>query len=137
MQFQLLLSSPSFSSILEQISASELWDHAFHVINNPIIKIDVLNICLFELYSQMLRVKMSRQDTTFHKETVQSIVKALLYYLFSITDPGGAPSFGSGLSHQRDVQFKRFIKLLSDCEVKPRNLSWYADKMCLSVKRLS
>ncbi len=123
--------------ILEQISTSELWDRAFHVIDNPIIKIDERNIRMFRLYAGMLKVKMSSQGATFHKEAVQSIVKALLYDMLSLVDRKGGAPFGSGLSHQRDVQFKRFIKLLTDCEVRPRNLSWYADKMCLSVKRLS
>lgn len=38
---------------------------------------------------------------------------------------------------QKDILFKRFIELISSREIKPRSVTWYADKLYITPKYLS
>ncbi len=127
--------------ILKQSSVSDLWDWAVKIVQNPIIKVDESQIRLFRMYSELFTTKLAKKQThskvSYYTESIHSIVKAMLYDLLSFSGSDERDSVDIGFIRQREVQFKRFVKLLSDCDVKPRSVSWYADKMCLSPKRLS
>lgn len=122
--------------ILEQISESEIWDRAFHFAKSPIVKVCEESLNMFRLYGSVLREKIKMKHSPFYKEIIVSIVKAVLYELLANVESQSA-SYGSGLIKQRDVLFKRFIELLSTTKVKPRNVSWYAEQLCVSPKYLS
>ena len=46
-------------------------------------------------------------------------------------------TYGKGLTKQREVLFKRFIELIHTTRIKPRNVSWYAEQLCVTPKYLS
>lgn len=122
--------------ILEQISESELWEKFFHLAENPIIRVREESLDMFKLYGAMLTEKIKMERTSFYGEIIASIVKAGLYELLSNVE-NESVSYGRGLTNQREVLFKRFIDLLSTTRTKPRNLSWYAEKLCITPKYLS
>lgn len=122
--------------ILEQISESELWEKFFHLAENPIIRVREESQGMFKLYGAMLTAKIKMERTSFYGEIIASIVKAGLYELLSNVE-NESVSYGRGLTNQREVLFKRFIDLLSTTRTKPRHLSWYAEKLCITPKYLS
>jgi AraC-like DNA-binding protein len=68
---------------------------------------------------------------------IASIIQAALYEMLDITADGSAIPHGEGLIHQGEVLFKSFIKLLTECKVKPRRVTWYANQLCITPKYLS
>ena len=122
--------------ILEQISENEIWDKAFHFTENPIVRVSEDNLHMFELYGSMLMRKVKMDRSPFYREIVVSIVKAALYELLANVENKSA-SYGRGLIKQREVLFKNFIDLLSMTRIKPRNVSWYAEQLCITPKYLS
>lgn len=122
--------------ILEQISENEIWDKAFHFTENPIVRVSEDSLHMFELYGSMLMRKVKMDRSPFYKEIVVSIVKAALYELLANVENKSA-SYGRGLIKQREVLFKNFIDLLSMTRIKPRNVSWYAEQLCITPKYLS
>lgn len=122
--------------ILEQISENEIWDKAFHVAESPIVKVSEESLNMFRLYGSMLLEKVKMKHSPFYKEIIVSIVKASLYELLANVKKESV-SYGNGLTKQREVLFKRFIELLSTTRIKPRNVSWYAEQLCVTPKYLS
>jgi len=122
--------------ILEQISENEIWDKAFHFTENPIVRVSEDSLHMFELYGSMLMRKVKMDRSPFYREIVVSIVKAALYELLANVENKSA-SYGRGLIKQREVLFKNFIDLLSMTRIKPRNVSWYAEQLCITPKYLS
>lgn len=71
----------------------------------------------------------------FRKEVVQHIVTALLYdirYIYNQKQITAPPQS----SRQEDV-FRRFIALVNEHSKRERNISFYADKLCLTPHYLS
>lgn len=122
--------------ILEQISENEIWDKAFHFAESPIVRVSEESLNMFKLYGSMLMEKVKMKHSPFYKEIIVSIVKASLYELLANVEKE-AVSYGNGLTKQREVLFKRFIELLSTTRIKPRNISWYAEQLCVTPKYLS
>lgn len=122
--------------ILEQISENEIWDKAFHFTENPIVRVSEDSLHMFELYGSMLMRKVKMDRSPFYREIIVSIVKAALYELLANVENKSA-SYGRGLIKQREVLFKNFIDLLSMTRIKPRNVSWYAEQLCITPKYLS
>ncbi len=127
----------SQSKILEQISENDLWQKAFQLAENPIIQVSEDSLEMSKLYGAMLMQKIKMKHTLFHREIIISIVKAALYELLSNVDNNNLITNGKGLMKQRDILFKRFIRLLAQTRVKPRDISWYANQLCVTPKYLS
>lgn len=123
--------------MLEQISESKLWDKAFYFAANPIISVSEEGLQIYSLYEAILRSRIKMKHTPYHREIIGSIVKAVLYGLLESVENDGPVSYGGGLIHQREVLFKRFVELLSSTRIKPRNVAWYAEQLCVTPKYLS
>ena len=122
--------------ILEQISENEIWDKAFRFTKSQIVQVSEESLNMFWLYGSVLMEKIKMKHSPFYKEIISSIVKAALYELLANVKCESV-SYGNGLTKQREVLFKRFIELLSTIRVKPRNVSWYAEQLCVTPKYLS
>ncbi len=137
--------SPDFSGtmlclsqrgIMEQIPENELWNNAFHYAKNPIIHISDESRHMLKLYSTILLTKIKQKEGVYYKKIISSIAGVVLYELMgNITTEPGLPC--SGMLRQRDVLFKRFLKLLSTTQIRSRNVSWYAERLCVTPKYLS
>lgn len=123
--------------VLEQMSESELWDKAFYFATNPIVRVSEKNQRMYNLYSAILLEKIKSERSPYHREIIVAVVKAMLYELLASVEKEKPVAYGSGLIRQREVLFKRFIELLSGTRIKPRSVSWYADRLCVTPKYLS
>lgn len=123
--------------ILELFSESNLWDKAFSLTENPIIPISDDSLSMFNLYGEILRHKTRMDESFYNTEIIVSIIRAIMCELMQNADSDRAASYGSGLKNQREILFKRFIKMLAGTQIKPRNISWYAERLCVTPKYLS
>lgn len=122
--------------ISECISDSDLWERAFHFMDNPIIRIDEEYLNKLRLYKEMLQAQIQTKQHLFSKEIIKTIIRAIIYEILANAGEYSSSS-GTILVKQRDVLFKRFIQLLSGCKVKPRSITWYANQLCITSKHLS
>jgi AraC-like DNA-binding protein len=123
--------------IVGLISESDLWDRIFHLAQSPLIHVSDDGARHISFYGQMLRDSISMPRTTYRRQVIASIIQAALYEMLDITADGSAIPHGEGLIHQGEVLFKSFIKLLTECKVKPRRVTWYANQLCITPKYLS
>ncbi|MGN1264877.1 MAG: helix-turn-helix domain-containing protein [Muribaculaceae bacterium] len=123
--------------LLEQFSSSELWDKVFLLNKNPIISFKPESLKVISLLANVIISKAKMKQSPYHREILVSLVKASLYELLGNVDSDKASQQSNGLTKQHEVLFKRFIGLLSQLPVKPRFLSWYANKLCVTPKYLS
>lgn len=122
---------------LEQFSGSELWAAAFHFAGNPVFRVGEESLRMLTLIGEAIHMKLKMKNREFRKEIIESMIKAALYELMTNIDDRDALADDERQLKQRDVLFKRFVTLLSDCRVKPRNVAWYADRLCVTPKHLS
>ncbi|WP_455960799.1 helix-turn-helix domain-containing protein [Bacteroides bouchesdurhonensis] len=74
------------------------------------------------------------QEATFRREVIQHLVASLLYNIECITN--NTQTTTKHLTHQEDI-FQRFISLVNTHSKKERNVSFYADKLCLTPRYLN
>lgn len=75
------------------------------------------------------------QEPVFRKEVIQHLLAGLLYNIEYIAKNKGQ-SESSPLTHQNDI-FQRFISLVNTYSMTERNVSFYADKLCLTPRYLN
>lgn len=138
--------SPDFSGmvlclsqrgLLEQFPESELWNKVFRLSENHVVKASPESLQMLRHYGEALQAKLNGGKTPYYREIVVSLVKAALYELLgNVGEPAASPCSGR-LVTQREVLFKRFVELISSIPVKPRSVTWYADRLCVTPKYLS
>lgn len=118
------------------IGESKLWEKAFEISRAPIIEFNERNTRIFTLYGELISHRLNDTNRPHRKEVMSAITAAAVFELFTeIEEQHGKevrPVLTSG-----DRLFQRFIVLLSDQDVKPRSVAWYADKLCVTTKYLS
>lgn len=115
---------------------SVLWNKAFRIKENPIIHVDGEGVELFQAYSTVMALRIKACRRAYRKEVMTSLVRTAIYEMLSELS-GYVNSLDGELLQQKDLLFKRFLELLTSCEVKPRNVVWYADKLYITPKYLS
>lgn len=118
------------------IGESKLWEKAFNISRNPIIEFNEQNAHIFSLYGELIANRLNDTNRPYRKEVMSALTAATVFELFTeIEKQHGKephPVLTSG-----DRLFQRFIVLLSDQDIKPRSVAWYADKLCVTTKYLS
>lgn len=113
-----------------------LWNKAFRIKEDPIVHVDHEGVELFQAYSRVINLRLRAVRRAYRKEVMTSLLCTCLYEILSeLSSYVNSP--GSDLLQQKDLLFKRFLELLTAQEVKPRSVTWYADKLCITPKYLS
>ena len=118
------------------IGESKLWEKAVKISQNPIIRVNEINSKIFAAYGEIIEHRLSDKERPYKREVMASLTAAAVYELIAEVElqHGEAkqmqPTSGERL-------FQRFVVLISEQEVKPRSVSWYADKLCVTTKYLS
>lgn len=116
--------------------SSDIWNTLFLYGGEPVIHGNKEDIRIFNLYCEILQQKIQQRNSPYYKEIIRSIVRAAMYECLSKIGRSANPC-DIGFVKQREVLFKRFIKLISEIQVKPRSVSWYVDRLCITPKHLS
>ena len=115
---------------------SILWNKAFRIKENPIIHVDMEGVELFQAYTTVAALRIKACQRAYRKEVMTSLVRIVLYEILSELS-GYVNSLNGELLQQKDLLFKRFLDLITSSEIKPRSVTWYADKLYITPKYLS
>lgn len=124
--------------IAECISENERWTREFRLKENPNVAIPHDKLHVYELYSDILLSKttIAGSRDPYARRSLVSIVRAALFEL--ISDMGEPDTdHARKLMRQPEMLYKRFVELLESKSVKPRDVGWYADHLCVTPKYLS
>lgn len=111
-------------------------DKAFRLKENPVIHVDKDGVELFQAYHNLVKLRSHISQRAYGKEVIASLARAALYEIMAELSNSVEPS-GREQIRQKDVLFKRFMALLSSCEVKPRTVAWYGEQLYVTPKYLS
>lgn len=75
------------------------------------------------------------QEPVFRREVIQHLLASLLYDIEYLAQNSTLKEYGHQ-THQEDI-FQRFISLVNTYSKKERNVSFYADKLCLTPRYLN
>lgn len=116
-----------------------IWENAFTLGQHPVITLNSTTQELFECYGRLFTLRLENRERGYRTEVIALLLRALILELMhevrntdmQIETPG------KSLIRQGDILFKRFIALLTSTEIKPRMVTWYAQKLCVTPKYLS
>lgn len=124
-------------ALIEKFNLSNnLWEKSFALKEHPVINISKDVASLFEYYGKLLYLRHKMTDRMYHREVTMSLLQAIIYELLNEVNVS-TETPGKHLLKQGDILFKKFVTLLSDTEVKPRMVTWYAEQLHVTPKYLS
>ena len=113
-----------------------LWNKTLYLKRHHIVHLTPQYSAVREHFNALLTFNLKREQPTFQKEIVRSLIQTAVYELCSsITMETQAES--SRETNQKKILFDRFISLLSKSEIKKHPLSHYADLLCVSPRYLT
>ncbi len=124
----------SIRVITDFIPENRLWDKINMLSAYPIIHVDDESLHIFNLCMRMLKEKLQTSSSRYKTEILYSIVKTYLLELLENINLDEAPQKDFS---RKEILYKNFMKLLSSQTIKPRSLTWYSNKLCVSPKYLS
>ena len=107
-----------------------------HIMANPVIKMEQVEVDLMMKYYELLVFKMDHPEMNFGRETMRDIIRCFAYDLLSNINKH-VNQEGDDMLRQGDRIFRRFMLLLADNTSVNRSVQSYADELCVSPKYLS
>lgn len=114
----------------------DVWNKIFYISRNPIIHLEEDNLNIFNHFYELIKLKINQPPHLYRKEVIESILRGVLYEIYSDLDKFVPPS-EDNLIRQGDILFRKFIKLLDQNKGKERTVSYYAKELCVTPKYLS
>lgn len=97
--------------------SSDIWNKAFYISQNPVVRIDKDRVQLFDLYYKVIRARMKQAEQPYYKEVIRSLIRTMLYELLADLNQLSTPP-ESQMVKRSNILFKRFLDLLACTEVK-------------------
>ncbi|MBQ7772916.1 MAG: AraC family transcriptional regulator [Bacteroidales bacterium] len=120
--------------VTDFIPENKLWNKIHMLSAYPIIHVNNDSILSFEMYMKLLDLKLKTPYSDLKKDILCSIIRTCMYELLERINQA---EHASVEFNRKNILFKNFIKLLSGIDVKPRNISWYSEKLFVTPKYLS
>ncbi|MGN0213559.1 MAG: helix-turn-helix domain-containing protein [Muribaculaceae bacterium] len=109
----------------------------YYLIKNNTVQLNDYEGRIIEAYFKLIETKIGHMQF-YGKETISSIIKALLYDFFShVRAEFVAKQLPVEPLHSADSIFLRFTEMLLDRNSTSRKVSYYADQLCITSKYLS
>ncbi len=127
--------SKDYMSQIGLIDGTNPWDIKMFLEKSPVLPLMPQEVTILIQYYDLIRSKLTGTPHRYQKELVDALLVALLYELHGIFDRFidlRSQSYTSG-----NKIFRDFLGLLSSTYPKPRNVAYYANKLCLTPKYLS
>ena len=133
-----MLLSPTYFQSIFNLSGN-FWEAGLSVRKFPVISLSEQEVEGFLVTHQMLKHKLTLTNLPHHKQSFKLLLQSLIYEFYDILAPklqlnGELYSYSSSSS---EVLFKRFISLVSTESPRRHEVSFYADKLCITPKYLS
>lgn len=120
----------------KMLHISDVVDLSFYLKYKPIIHVDESAMVTFEKYHALLSEQLLKETTKYKKHIVGNLVNSFLFCLLSIIEQADPKRDAIHMSRS-SLLFKQFIELLVSMEVKPRNVAFYSNRLCITRKYLS
>ena len=108
-----------------------------HIMANPVIQMDQVEVDLMMKYYELLVFKMDHEEMNFGRETVRDIIRCFAYDLLSNINRHLDADNDGDMLRQGDRIYRRFMFLLAENTNVNRSVKSYADELCVSPKYLT
>ena len=103
--------------------------------NHPCADLSLAETDLLKAYHVLLYKKISEQNNMFRNFTIQYLIQATFYEVCQLLLKH-IEIEKRNMPHKEEI-FKRFLKMVETYHYKERDISFYAEKLCLTPKYLS
>ena len=131
----LLMSPTYFQSIFTL--GGKIWEAGFLIQKNPVIHLDDNEVKGFILNSNMIKYRLSLTHLPHYNQTIKLMLQSLAYEFYDILAPKLQLVKNLGTYSSGEVIFNRFLHLVSAESPCRHDVSFYADKLCITPKYLS
>ena len=114
-----------------------LMQSVMHLLSNPVITMNQVEVDLMLKYYELLVFKMDHPEMNFARETMRDIIRCFAYDLLSNITKHFNQSDGDDMLRQSDRIFRKFMLLLAENSNVNRSVKSYADELCVSPKYLT
>ncbi|MBR4828505.1 MAG: AraC family transcriptional regulator [Muribaculaceae bacterium] len=108
-----------------------------HIMANPVIKMEQVEVDLMMKYYELLVFKMDHQEMSFGRETVRDIIRCFAYDLLSNINKHLDSDGENEILRQGDRIYRKFMLMLTENSNVNRSVKSYADELCVSPKYLT
>lgn len=135
--FVLIAMSPKFLSSI-RFDFNSLYHESVSILDNPCIKLDEQEYKLCREY-MLLAGSLLKFSSPGSRDAIRYLISSVFYFLGNIwTEKISVARRNASKSSVRSKRlFDSFIKLVAEHHNEEKNMSFYADKLCLSSKYLS
>jgi AraC-like DNA-binding protein len=132
--FRCLAFSPEYAKELSRYSFNT-WDVIQFLENNPVLHLQPEEVHLLCQYCDLLMTKFQADQTDHYKEIIDGLLQLFIYEFGDILQRCG--SFAPRSYSSAEALFRKFLGRLT-CEYpRPRSVSYYAERLCVTPKYLS
>lgn len=134
-EFRCVALSKEYFQQFTMVGGSDSWDVIKFLEKSPVLPLRPEEVKAFCQYYDLIRSKMIGKPRRYQKELIDALLMAFLYEFRDMLDRFHAVkpqiySAGGRVFHD-------FMELLTGSYPKPRNVSYYANKLCITPKYLS
>ena len=120
---------------LAQINIGDAWNAFTSLHESPVLHLLPNEVSAFCNYYDLLLSKLNRSHHRYQKKLVETLLMAFLYDFHGLLERYFVPVERPGRSSGR--AFREFVDLLTSLYPRPRDVAFYAEKLCLTPKYLS
>lgn len=120
---------------LSQINMGDAWNAIVALHSSPVLRLRPDEVQVFCTYYDLMLSRLNSSGHRYHEKLVESLLMAFLYDFHGLLERFFTPSCKPRRS--ADKVFSDFVSLLSSASPKPRDVAYYADRLCLTPKYLS
>ena len=113
----------------------QTWEEALSLNDNPLVNLSAQQMEVAEHLYQIGSLESQMTDSRHYRPMMRSLVQSLLYMLADIISRTSSES--TATPSTKEQQFKRFVQLLWSSGGKEREVSYFANQMCITPKYLS
>lgn len=120
---------------LSQINMGDAWNAIVALQSSPVLRLRPDEVQVFCNYYDLMLSRLNSSGHRYQEKLVESLLMAFLYDFHGLLERFFTPS--SKPRRSADKVFSDFVSLLSSASPRPRDVAYYADRLCLTPKYLS
>lgn len=133
--FRCICLSKEYLQQMSMVGGTDPWNAITFFEKNPVLPLQPDEMICFCQYYDLIRSKLRGTPHKHQKEVVDALLVAFLYEFRDYLEHFGGIKSQTFTSGER--VFRDFLELLTTSYPKPRSVSYYADRLCLTPKYLS
>ena len=131
----MLMSPAYFESIF--LLGGNIWEASLIVREQHMFHLNEQEVCEFLLNFELLKHKLSATDLPHHEQIVKLMLQSLVFEFYDRISPMLKQQAPNHNYSSAEVIFKHFVSLTSKEAPLRREVSYYAEELCITPKYLS